>query len=205
MAVDGVDGSGKSTFTATLSEHIQGRPVVIVHVDDFLNPAAIRNARGRWSPEAHWLDLYDYDSFISDAVLPLRMGGDGWYRQASFDLASDTEVHPVPLQAPSDAIVLIEGLFLHRHELIDYWDFSIFLDVPFTESVRRLALRDGTHPDPQHKTTRRYVGGQELYFSLVHPWERASVTVDNSDFGRPFIARKPPSSTYRSFPRRSTR
>lgn len=37
-------------------------------------------------------------------------------------------------------------MFLHRDELADRWDWSVCLDVPFTETARRMAARDGTHP-----------------------------------------------------------
>lgn len=34
VAIDGVDGSGKTTFAANLVHAITARPVVLVHVDD---------------------------------------------------------------------------------------------------------------------------------------------------------------------------
>jgi uridine kinase len=187
VAVDGVDGSGKSTFASKLQEHIHDRPVIVLHVDNFLNPSAVRQARGRHSPEAHWLDLYNYEALRSDALEPLRRGGDGWYRTASYDFDTDTHVRPDAIHAPDDALVLVEGLFLHRNEVVDFWDLSIFLDVPFSESARRMAERDGTHPDPEHESMRRYVGGQRIYFERSRPWERASIVVDNSRFDEPRI------------------
>ena len=39
VAVDGVGGSGKSTFAASLAKCITDRPVVILHVDDFFQPS----------------------------------------------------------------------------------------------------------------------------------------------------------------------
>ena len=50
VAVDGLDGAGKTTFADRLAPLLD-RPVVRVREDDFLNPAAIRHARGRESPE----------------------------------------------------------------------------------------------------------------------------------------------------------
>lgn len=56
----------------------------------------------------------------------------------------------------------------------------MFLDVPFSISVRRMAERDGTHPDPEHPSMRRYVEGQRIYVSRCHPAERATHVVQNS-------------------------
>ena len=109
------------------------------------------------------------------------------YRVRSYELATDRAVTSPELRAADDALVVVEGLFLHRDELVRYWDMSIFLDVDFEETARRMALRDGTHPDPSHVTMRRYVGGQQLYFEQAAPWKRATVVVDNTDVDHPRI------------------
>lgn len=53
VAVDGVDGVGKSTFAAQLAAALRarGRPVVQVSADGFLHRRAVRHARGRDSPD----------------------------------------------------------------------------------------------------------------------------------------------------------
>lgn len=44
VAVDGVDGSGKTTFAEGLATAYtdRGRAVHVVHMDDFLNPRSVR-------------------------------------------------------------------------------------------------------------------------------------------------------------------
>jgi uridine kinase len=83
--------------------------------------------------------------------------------------------------------VLIDGLFLHRDELAHGWDFSIFLDVPFAITAKRMAARDGSNPDPAHPSMRRYVEAQKLYLAQCTPQRRASVVVDNLSFDAPRI------------------
>ena len=188
VAVDGVDGSGKTTFTAALAAALteaSGRPVLQIHLDDFLNPSRIRHRLGRNSPEGFWLDTYDYAALHNYVLAPLGPGGSGRYRPASYSPAADA-VRPAPeRQAPEGAVVLAEGMFLHRDELNRHWEHSLFLEVPFAETARRMALRDGTHPDPEHESMRRYVGGQRLYFAAAAPWNRADVVVDNTDPAHP--------------------
>jgi len=151
VAVDGIGASGTTLFTHSLADRVTDRPVVVLHADDFLNPAPVRHARGRYSSEGFWLDAYDVRALTAAVRRP---GG------------------------PDDALVLVEGTFLHRDELVGCWDFSIFLDVPFGEAARRMAERDGlAADDPRH---RRYEGAQRLYFAAARPWERASVVVDAS-------------------------
>lgn len=187
VAIDGVGGSGKTTFAGELARRIPGRPVLMLHVDDFFNPSEVRHARGRHSPEGFWLDAYDYAALISWALEPLRAEGDGWYRSGSFDRDTGGPATPEPRPAPPDAVVLVEGTFLLRDELCRFWDHSIFLDVALDEAERRMAARDPVTADSVHGVMRRYTGAQRLYFAGARPWERASVVVDNSEPGRPRI------------------
>lgn len=101
------------------------------------------------------------------------------------------------VRAPEDALVVVEGMFLHRDELVPYWDASVFLDVPFIETAARMAVRNGSSPDPEQPTMRRYVGGQRLYFEAARPWERATFVVENSDFTSPKVIRPETVSTVR--------
>ena len=100
VAIDGVGGSGKSIFAERLARRGDGRPVIVLHVDDFFNPSAIRRARGRHSPEGFWLDAFNYEALISWALTPLAAAGGGLYRPASYDHANDQIVEADPLRAP---------------------------------------------------------------------------------------------------------
>jgi uridine kinase len=170
VGVDGVDGAGKTTFADALAAHLRtaGRPVVRVSADDFLHPRAVRHRRGRDSPEGFFHDSYDLDRLRLDVLEP------PWQ------------------QARPGSVLVLDGMFLHRDELVGTWDVSVLLDVPFEETARRMSVRDGSNPDPQHPSMRRYVEGQRLYFRLCDPRGRASVVVDNTDPERPRIVAAPP-------------
>jgi uridine kinase len=181
VAIDGIGASGKSTFTANLAARFVHRPVVELHVDEFFNPPAVRHARGRLSPEGFWLDTYDYDTLSSDALDPLKHG-DGSYRSSRSDRSTTSPNR----RAPSDAVVLVEGTFLHRDRLRPYWDFSIYLHVPFTVAAQRMAAR-GTIDSLEDPLLQRYFGAQRIYFEQALPCERASLVLDNSEFDQPAI------------------
>ncbi|ALV47075.1 uridine kinase [Arthrobacter alpinus] len=189
LGVDGVDGSGKTAFAAKLGAAIQDRPVIVIHMDDFLNPSAIRHAKGRSSAEGFWQDTYNYAAVRNQLFAPLQPNGNGWYSPASYDHKADRTAPAEFIQAPSDALILVEGMFLHRDEIRHYWDASVFLDVPFTETAARMAVRNGSNPDPEHPTMYRYVEGQRRYFAAVQPWSRATFVIDNTDFASPTVIR----------------
>ncbi|WP_152365422.1 uridine kinase [Microlunatus speluncae] len=189
VAIDGVDGSGKTTFAATVAARLrqQGRACLVIHVDDFHRPRAERHRRGRDSPLGFWLDTYDYPALHRLVLEPLGPGGDGSYRSRWTDLVNDCHVDEPPRRAEPGTVVILEGLFLHRDELVERWDFSIFLDAPFEITVARMAGRDGGSPDPEHPSQRRYVEGQRLYFEACRPWQRADLVIDNTDPRHPMI------------------
>ncbi len=182
LAVDGVDASGKTTFAATLASALAhvGRETVTVHEDDFLNPRRIRHRRGRDSPEGFLHDSYDLAALSERVLDPLLPGGTRCIVPRLFDHRTDTFVAAEEVEVPADAVVIVEGLFLHRDELVRRWDLSVFLEVPVSESVRRMARRDGTPDDPAHPKLRRYVEGQRLYLETYSPRQRATYVVDNA-------------------------
>lgn len=192
VAVDGVDGAGKTTFADGLARALEGHVphTVRISLDDFHHPREIRHRRGKDSPEGFWLDSYDYEQFADDVLGPLSPGGNRRYRPRAHDLDTDEPLTPDPVEAPPGSVVVIDGLFLHRDELATRWTYSIFLDVPFAETARRMALRDGSNPDPEHESMQRYVGGQRIYLAACSPTERADIVIDNSDPTEPRIVQR---------------
>lgn len=181
VAVDGVGASGKTTFATRLAEQAGPRPTVLLHADDYFNPADVRHARGRLSAEGFWLDTYNYESLVSWALEPLTHAGSGLYRPAAFDRTTGANTCPDLVQAPAEALVIVEGVFLHRDELARFWDYSVFLDVSIEEANRRMTDRGGLDKALAPALLRRYNGAQALYFAHAQPWERASVVIDNTD------------------------
>ncbi len=189
VAVDGVDGAGKSVFADELAGTLRerGRQVIRASVDGFQTPRAVRHRRGRRSPEGYWLDSFDYPRLRTDLLEPLRPGGSGRYRTASHDLATDEALDLPWRQPPAGAVLVLDGVFLHRDALRDRWDLSIYLDVPFPVSAARMAARDGSPADPDHPALARYVQAQQLYYEQCQPRLRASLVIDNTDLDNPHL------------------
>lgn len=96
----------------------------------------------------------------------------------------------VPLElprtrAPKGAVLLLDGVFLHRDELDGLWDLSVFLDISFAVRATRLADRDGSDPDPSTPGAQRYVKAQRHYLSTCEPHHRADLHIDNNDLELP--------------------
>ncbi len=181
VAIDGVDGAGKTMFGDELRDRLvpSGRPVIRATVDGFHNPKPIRYRRGRGSPEGFYRDSYDYATLRRVLLDPLGPGGTGRFRRAVFDVDADVPVEAPEEQALPGSILLLDGIFLHRSELRSCWDYSIFLRV---EWIRNHRLRH--RPEPGQA---RYQEGQNIYFRECEPWTHARIVIDNDDLAAPFI------------------
>jgi uridine kinase len=194
VAVDGLDGAGKTVFADGLAEVFAetGDAVFRASIDGFHRPRSERYLRGRNSPEGFYRDSFDYATFRRVLIDPFRDGaqtaGTTGFQLAAFDVVRDAPVESQWVTAPLDAVLVVDGIFLHRPELRDLWDWSIWLEVPFEVSYARMALRDGSDPDPDAPSNTRYRQGQEIYLREARPREAASVIVDNADLAHPRIA-----------------
>lgn len=191
VAVDGVDGAGKTTLAEELGTLLTaaGRSVVRASVDGFHQPRADRYRRGRHDPDGFYLDSYGYDRFRAELLEPLGPGGSRRYRTAVFDHQTDRSVEKEQATAPADAVLVVDGIFLHRPELRDHWDHSILLLADFTTTFARMAVRDGCPVDPAEVANRRYVLGQRHYLDRCRPAELADRVVRNDDLASPVLLR----------------
>ena len=191
VALDGVDAAGKTTLADELARGVggRGRPVIRASVDDFLRPRAERYRRGPDSPEGYYEDTFDYPALRAALLTPLGPDGDRRYRTAAFDLATDTPLDAPPREAPTDAVALVDGVFLQRPELAGCWDLRVFVDVDLEEAMRRAEQRDrarfGSAAAVRERYARRYTPAQRRYLQTQRPRERADVIVENTDPARP--------------------
>ena len=190
VAIDGVDGAGKTTLANELVAPLEraGREVVRASVDGFHNPRAKRYARGANSAEGYYLDSFDYAALKSALLEPLMTPG-GAFRTAVFDYRVDAPVNGPARTARADAILLFDGVFLQRPELDGCWDVAIWVDAPFEFTVERAVARDAARGGDAEATRRqyrdRYVPGQQIYMSRCRPRERANIVLHNADVARP--------------------
>jgi uridine kinase len=189
VAVDGVDGAGKTHLANELAAELatRGEHVIRASTDSFHNPRHIRHHQGRTSPEGFYQNSFDYHALKENLLAPLSPNGTGRYTTQTYDITTETPTTPAFHQAPESAILIFDGIFTHRKELVDFWDYSIWLEVPFTTSIPRAADRGGLNPDPTHESNHRYVAGQQLYIAECAPATKATVVVDNTDLTNPTI------------------
>lgn len=192
VALDGFDGAGKSHLSDEIAAHARasvGRPLVQVSIDGFHHPRRFRRAAGP-GPEGFYRGSYRYSDFRRCVVEPLGSGER--IMPAIWDVARDESITPDPVVVPPRGVVLVDGIFLHRPELRDLWDATVWIEVPFAVSVPRGNARfAGAHdPDPEAPSNSRYVGGQRLYLQEADPRSHATWVFDNTDLAQPQLRRR---------------
>jgi len=73
-----------------------------------------------------------------------------------------------------------------RPELNDLWDFRIFLEIGFEESLERAGRRNAEGMDSEEalreRYEKRYIPGQRLYLDSSKPREIADVVVEGEGY-----------------------
>jgi uridine kinase len=191
VAVDGPPAGGKTTLADELAVLLRtrGRKVIRASIDSFLWPRAQRYRRGVYSPEGCYYDSFDYDTLHRVLLDPLGPDGDGRYQDSIYDRGTDAVVSPPAMTAPKDAVLLFDGVFLLRPELIDRWELRIFVSATFEQTLHRARLRDmarlGSTAEIERYFRDRYMPSQELYFAAARPTDHADIIVYNDAPERP--------------------
>lgn len=190
VAVDGPPAAGKTTLADELAAVLRGRgrEVVRATIEDFLFPRAQRYRRGEYSAEGCYLDTHDYGSLTRVLLDPLGPGGDRRYRTAVYDRVTDTAADPAAHLARPDAVLVFDGVFLLRPELLDRWELRILVLTDFDTTVERACVRErgtSTEGEIRRRWRERYVPSQQRYFAQVRPGDLADIVVHNDDVANP--------------------
>jgi uridine kinase len=188
VTIDGIDGSGKSTFARRL-QAILGSRAVLFSVDDFRRPVD-------WSrTDRSELDLYyrqRYDLAALDGCLRAFVEGHPGCRIQIFDGNQEILTGVGEMTFGTAEVALVEGVFVARlRSAADA--LSIFIDVPREEAAARIHKRDlakgRSMEEVERRTTRRYFPAHERYLQEQQARERAAVVIENRDGHRPRLVR----------------
>jgi uridine kinase len=198
VGIDGVDTSGKTNLADELAAEltISGRPIIRSSIDRFHNPRELRYTLGPLSPEGYYRDSFNLAVLRRYLLDPLGACRSQRISIGYFDVRSDTLLPGELVDIPPEAILLFDGIFLHRPELLDAWDFSIFIKVSFETLIRRAIERDrhifGSADAVINRYQLRYVPAQRTYLDSIHPQEIANIVLENDDIVHPAILKNSP-------------
>ena len=136
-----------------------------------------------------WARAFDYEVVRRELLEPWRRAPGTSYRRRWHDPVTDTPADDEPETVPAGGVLLVDGVFAQRTELVDLWDLVVYVDARPEVRVSRMAARDGVPDEPEHPDQRRVLDAQRIYLTRCRPRERADVVIDNTDPATPGIVR----------------
>lgn len=180
VTVDGIDGSGKSTFVDRLAAglSVEGLVPCVVRIDDFRRPVD-------WSAGDEASLYYEryFDLGSVGKLAAAFAAGSPSLTLPTFDGLAGVPGQNRTVTPGPTAALLVEGVFIRRIS----WPepaWHIYLDVPFETGHSRVLARDVARGRAQSDVDRRwrlrYRPAQERYLGEHRPAQDASVVLENS-------------------------
>jgi uridine kinase len=178
VGISGIDCAGKSTLARQVAAHLEASAVVVVG-DDFNRPRSERSPYPSDEPDYG----FDYGQLIRELLEPARVGGRVQTRLRVKDWQHDCWDERDFLVGPG-AIVLVEGVFLFRPEVLPLLDLKIWLEISFEDALARALARDaatmGGEDGVRERYATRYFPAQRLHLERERPREHADLVVRSS-------------------------
>lgn len=190
VAVNGVEGSGKTTFAIALVEFLVRKGLAAIHIsiDGYHHDKGHRYRKGRDSADGYYEEAYQEEAFV-EHVLQASQEDPPCYVPAVHDLVTDEHLPIQHKDLDSNAILVVDGAYLLKPVYRNHWDLCIYLHVPFETAQERGVERDkdslGGEEAAAQKYQSRYHTASQRYLRECQPINYADIVIDNSDFENP--------------------
>ncbi len=198
VAVDGFTAAGKTTFSHELAAALRrlGRPTLQASLDDFKHPWRHAREHGydRISGDGYYRNTPDFESARELLLRPSGPHGSGRVVLCAHDPLTSVDHRDVAVDAPANAVLIVDSVFAFRPAYNEFWDYRIWLDVPAELSLRRGIERDREAEgleEAERLHRDRYHVAEQIYIDEVDPQSLADTIVDNTVFDHPEIRERP--------------
>ena len=178
--IDGLGGAGKSTIAETIRAALeaQGIHTVLLHIDDFIHPRAVRynDAVPAWQCYYDLQWRYDY---FAEVLRAARSGSTEQITAELYDKDNDCYISET-YALGKRTVILTEGIFLQRKELAGLFDYMIYIDIPESVRLARVLRRDTYIGDAKQITEKyetRYFPAERHYAAAYQPALSADLTI----------------------------
>lgn len=172
IGIDGLGGSGKTTLAFQLKEELKAAKckTLILHIDDYI----VERERRYQTGYEEWFEYFyqQWDVELIQAELFDKLHRNHSLLTLPFYDSITNTILDKKVIVPTDAIIIIEGVFLHRKEWRSYFDYKIFLDCTHELRAQRVLGRDvylGIYQERIEKYKRRYWLAEDYYLNKENP------------------------------------
>ena len=157
IAIDGLGGSGKSTLAEHLSAALGHVP--IVHTDDFAS----------WETPLEW-----WPRLRAQVLEPLSVNRPAHYQRYDWATRSLADWQDLP----PTTYVILEGVSSSRDAFRSFLSYTIWVETPRAERLRRGLERDGVEARDQWDA---WMAEEDAYIEREHPAEKADCVLKGTD------------------------
>lgn len=187
IAINGIEGTGKTVFANKLTKYLQQQQfnAIQVTIDGYHNIKAIRYQQGRDSAKGYFEDAFNEQAFV-DKVLLASQAAQANYTPAIHDIENEQTVEMQPIAIDDNTILITDGAYLFKPIYRPHWDLKIYLKVSFELAQKRGVARDkamlGGEAATIAKYKQRYHKASSIYLSQNDVEAIADLVIDNSVF-----------------------
>lgn len=164
IALDGRCAAGKTTISNILSEIYDCN---VFHMDDYFLRPMQRTKERLMKPGEN----IDHERFREEILDPLVSGRPVTYQK--YDCAK--QALAAPIFAPQKRMNVIEGVYSLHPELIDFYDFTVFVQITEEEQKERIVKRNSEEMAQTFFST--WIPLEETYFAAFDVQEKANMTL----------------------------
>ena len=142
VAISGIDASGKGFIAALLQNELekQGLKVANINIDPWQNPITLR-LKEENPAENFYKEVFRWDDFFTQLIIPLKEIGSIYFDAMLIRTDAD-EYYPHIYKFNDVNILLVEGIFLFKQALLNYYDLKIWIDSSFETGLQRAIARN---------------------------------------------------------------
>lgn len=184
VGFSGIDASGKGYITRLLQKELEKRNYKIanINIDPWQNPIPIR-LRKENPVENFYLNVFRWDDFFTHLILPLKTNR--YINLQTTLIRTDEDIYyPFTYDFNDINILLVEGIFLFKAALLNYFDFKIWIDCSFETGIHRAIERNSEKKNREqliHDYNTYYYPAQVYHFQKDNPKEVGDIIFCNDE------------------------
>lgn len=168
IGIDGLGASGKTTVAQAVA--LLRKDVSIIHTDEFYLP---ENERGKKAPANDGVSQdFDWDRLDAQVFQAAARGLLVKYQH--YDWRADRWGDWI--EVPAGNWIIIVGVYALQSRFFPYLDYSIWVDIPREERIRRMTEREGEAVSELWQ--QKWLPIEERYLEIDHPDKRASIVLN---------------------------
>jgi len=171
IGINGIDCSGKTTFAKLVSKYFTHYKIenVCLDIDNFNNPA---------------IESETYKAFVSDSWDEEDLNK---YYELIINFSDATRA--VSESKKKYSLVILEGIFIYKPQLVDIFDLKIYLDIDISLGRKRFAKRRSIKRDkrPFDIYDEIWMLSHLRYESEVHPKWISDLVIDYNAESQPVL------------------